>query len=329
MLSYIIRRTLYMIPTLILISVVSFVLIQLPPGDYVTSWMAELQAQGTKASQAAAEALRIRYGLDQPIYKQYWLWISGFIRGDFGISMIYSNTPVSTLIGGRLALTFIISLISLIFAWGIAIPIGIYSATHKYGILDYISSFFCYIGLATPNFMFALVLLFIAVFYFNAQFVGGLFSPAYMDASWSLGKVIDLIKHLPMPVIVIGTNSMASTMRIMRGNLLDILGKQYIQTARSKGLKERIVIYKHAVRIAINPLISRLGLELPYLFSGAMLTSIILNLPTVGPLFYQAIMGQDMYLAGTILLMLAVLLVLGNLMADILLAVSDPRIRYD
>lgn len=329
MLSYIIRRILYMIPTFVLISVVSFVIIQLPPGDYVTAWEAQMRAQGTTASHEAIKALRIRYGLDQPIYTQYWLWVSGFIRGDFGISMIFVDTPVSTLVSERLALTFIISLISLIFAWGIAIPVGIYSATHKYGILDYISSFFCYIGLAIPNFMFALVLLFIAVFYFNAQFVGGLFSPAYMDASWSLGKVIDLIKHLPMPVIVIATNSMASTMRIMRGNLLDILGEQYIQTARSKGLKERIVIYKHAVRIAINPLISRLGLELPYLFSGAMLTSIILNLPTVGPLFYRAIMGQDMYLAGTILLMLTSLLVLGNLMADILLAVSDPRIRYD
>lgn len=329
MLSYIIRRILYIIPTIVIISVICFVLIQLPPGDYVTSWETQMLIQGTTAAQEAVKALRIRYGLDQPIYTQYWLWISGFIRGDFGISMLYSDAPVSTLISGRLALTFIVSLISLIFAWGIAIPIGIYSATHKYGMLDYISSFFCYIGLATPNFMFALVLMFIAVFYFNAQSVGGLFSPAYMDAPWSLGKVIDLVKHLPAPVIVIGTNSMASTMRIMRGNLLDILGKQYIQTARSKGLKERIVIYKHAVRIAINPLISRLGLELPFLFSGAMITSIILNLPTIGPLFYKAIIGQDMYLAGTVLFILAILLVLGNLMADILLAVSDPRIHYD
>ncbi len=327
--AYIVRRILFMIPTIIIISMISFVIIQLPPGDYVSQYAAQLLAQGTHASKEALAALRTRYGLEKPVYVQYWLWISGFPKGDFGASMTYSNAPVAVLIGNRLLLTMILSSITLTVAWGLAIPFGIYSAVHKNTIVDYILSFFSFIGLSIPAFLMALILMFISVFYFNARTVGGLFSPEYVDAPLTFWKIIDFFKHLPAPVIVLGLGGMAGTMRIMRGNLLDILGQQYIQTARAKGLKESVVIYKHAVRIAINPLISRLGIYLPILISGSIIVSIVLDLPTIGPVFYRALTGQDMYLAGTILLMLAVVLLLGNLLADIMLAVTDPRIRYD
>lgn len=329
MISYIIRRCVYVIPMLFLISVVSFIIIQLPPGDFVTTYAAELRQQGGHASKAVLEMLRERYGLGEPKIKQYFKWISGFPRGDFGMSMIFHNTPVIELIGERLLLTMIMSLTTLLFTYIVAIPIGIFSATHQYTITDYFFTFIAFIGLSIPNFMFALILMSIAVFIFDASSVGGLFSRAFADAPWSLAKIIDLIKHLWVPVLVLGTAGTAGTMRVMRGNLLDILGTQFIQTARAKGLSERKVIYKHAVRIAINPLISGLGLTLPALLSGAVITAIVLNLPTVGTIFYRALIGQDMYLAGTIMLMLSTALILGNLFADIMLAWSDPRIRFD
>lgn len=332
MFAYIIRRILYMIPTIILISIISFIIIQLPPGDWVTSYAAQLRAQGTVASERTLEALRTRYGLGKPIYVQYLKWILGFPRGDFGIAMSVLDTPVSELLGSRLLLTLIVSSLTLIFTLGIALPIGIYSATHKYTIMDSFLSFIAFISLSIPPFLLALIFIFVPVFYFNAQSVGGLFSPEYIGLPLSWGKIVDLIKHLPTPVAVLticGTGGIAAFMRLMRANLLDLLNEQYIQTARAKGLKERTVIYKHAVRIAINPIISRIGVNLPELFSGAIIVAIVLNLPTIGPLFYRALLSQDMYLAGTILLVLSIILLFGNLMADILLAWSDPRIRYD
>jgi len=328
MVRFIVGRVVKAIPLLVLISVICFVIIQLPPGDYVTNYATQLYNMGTVASQEALEALRSRYGLGQPVYVQYLKWVSGFAHGDFGISMAYGNTPVLSLIGERLALTVAISLATLIISWGLAIPIGVYSATHKYTATDYALTFVGLVGVALPSFLVALALLFISVFYLNASSVGGLFSPAYADAPWTWGKVLDLIKHLPIPLLVIGLGGTASTMRVMRANLLDVLDMQFVQSARAKGLKERVVIWKHAVRVAFNPLISRLGMYFPSLFSGTMIVSVVLDLPTIGPMFLTALTSQDMYLAGTILFFSAVLLIIGNLVADILLAVADPRIHY-
>ena len=332
MINYIIRRILYMIPTLILISMVSFILIQLPPGDWVTSYAAELRAAGGPASQETLERMREFYGFGRPIYVQYWKWVSGFPRGDFGPAMSVHRAPVADLLPPRLFLTLIVSSLTLFLTLGISLPIGIYSATHKGSLLDSILSFLAFVSLSIPPFLLALIFIFVPVFYFNAQAVGGLFSPEFIGKPWSWARVVDLLKHLPSPVAVLticGTGGIAAFMRLMRANLLDILGEQYVQTARAKGLKERIVIYKYAVRIAINPIISRVGVNLPELFSGTIIVAIVLNLPTIGPLFYRALLAQDMYLAGSIILVLAVILLVGNLLADILLAWSDPRIRYD
>ncbi len=329
MLRFILRRLLAMIPLVILISIVSFLIIQLPPGDFVTNYATQLQAMGQTTSDDILENLRSQYGLGQPIYVQYIKWVSGFPSGNFGISMAYGQKPVGELIAERFMLTIAISLATLLISWGIAIPIGVYSATHKYQATDYALTFVALIGIAVPNFLLALVMMFIAVFFLNATSVGGLFSAAYADAPWSLGKLKDLASHLPIPLLVIGLGGTAGTMRVMRGNLLDVLDMQFIQTARAKGLKERVVIWKHAVRIAINPLISRLGMYFPELFAGTVIVSIVLDLPTIGPMFLRALIGQDMFLAGTILFFSAVMLIIGNLIADVVLALSDPRIRYD
>jgi len=328
MLNYIVRRILFMIPTLMIISIICFVIIQLPPGDYVDTYVAKLRAQGGEASQKALEILRERYGLGQPIYKQYLSWISGFPRGDFGIAMSEADTPVLQLIGKSFLFTFVLLITTLIFTLIVAIPIGIYSATHKYTIIDYFLSFLAFLGMAIPPFLLSLMYMFISVFYFNAQYIGGLFSPGYNTLPW-WGKVFDLIKHLPVPVVIIGLTGTAIMMRIMRGNLLDILSSQYVQTARAKGLREIVVIYKHAVRIAINPIISRIGMYLPEVLSASMIVAIVLDLPTIGPVFYRSLIQQDMYLAGAILFIIASVLLLMNLIADIFLAWSDPRIRYD
>lgn len=328
MLIYIIRRILLLFPTLIIISIICFIIIQLPPGDYVDTYVAKLRAQGGEASEKALELLRERYGLGQPIYKQYFSWISGFPRGDFGIAMSVADTPVLQLIGKSFLFTFILLIITIIFTLLIAIPMGVYSATHKYTIIDYFLSFLAFLGMAMPPFLLSMGYLVISVFYFDAQYIGGLFSPGLENLAW-WGKVFDFMKHLPVPVIIIGLTGTAVMMRIMRGNLLDILGYQYIQTARAKGLKEIVVIYKHAVRVAINPIISRIGMYLPEVLSTSMIVAIVLNLPTIGPVFYRSLIQQDMYLAGAILFVIAAVLLLMNLIADILLAWSDPRIRYD
>jgi peptide/nickel transport system permease protein len=326
--TYIVRRLIGMIPTVIVITVLCFVLIQLPPGDFLTYYAGELMVSDSPSAIHAVEILRDRYAFDQPLHVQFWSWVSGFPRGDFGVSMLYRNIPVAILIWNRLGLTLLITGLALVFSYVVAIPIGIYSATHQRSLFDYIFSIFAFLGLAIPNFLLALVLTFVAIEHLGMDSIRGLFSEQYANAPWSIGKLFDMFKQLFVPVVVIGTAGTASIMRIMRGNLLDLLGEPFIQTARAKGLRERVVILRHAVRIAINPLVSRLGMLLPRLLGAEVVTSMVLSLPTTGYLLYRALLAQDMYLAGTIVLLLALILVVGNLVADLLLAGIDPRIRY-
>ena len=325
--QYIIRRLLYMIPTLFIISIISFVIIQLPPGDFVTSYALSLASSGEEVDMAMLETLRQRYGLDQPMYVQYFKWISGVVQGDFGMSFDWDR-PVSELIGDRLLLTMIVSVSSLIFSWLLALIIGIYSAVKKYSIFDYVFTFLGFLGLSIPNFMLALILMYVGMTYFG-QSVGGLFSPEYLREPWSVARVIDLLKHLWVPVVIVGTSGTAGLIRVMRANLLDELGKPYVEAARSKGLKATKLILKYPVRVAINPLISQLAFVFPGIISGETVTSVVLGLPTTGPLFLRALQSQDMYLAGSFVLMLATMTVIGTLVSDILLAWFDPRVRYD
>lgn len=328
MTAYILRRLLYAIPTLIMISVITFVIIELPPGDFLEARIAQLEQQfGDSSSLARAQELRKRYGLDLPLWRRYLKWVSGFVRGDFGESFRYER-EVSELIWERLGYTVLIALCSLLVTYAIAIPLGIYSATHQYSWSDNLLSFLSFLGMSLPGFLVALVLIVGAFELFNVPLFG-LFSIQYEWAPWSWGKLVDLLRHLWIPVFVVALNGTAGLLRIMRGNLLDVLGQPFVMTARAKGLSERIVVLKHAVRIAINPLISILGMSLPEIISGTTIISIVLGLPTVGPLLFQALQDQDMYLAGTIILMMSLLLILGNLLADIALAWADPRIRYD
>jgi peptide/nickel transport system permease protein len=327
MLAYTLRRLLRMIPTLIVISILSFVIIQLPPGDFFDSLQAQLAESDSKADQEAFTALRAQYHLDEPLWKQYLYWVGGCVQGDFGYSFEWRR-PVSELIAERLGLTFVMSFGSLLFMWFLAIPIGIYSARNRLSPGDYLLTFLAFIGLCVPGFVIALVAMYVSVFWFGGS-AGGLFSPEYLYAPWSLARVWDLLLHLWVPVVVIGAAGTATMMRLMRTSMLDVLGEPYITTARAKGLAERWVIYKYAVRVAINPMISILGMQIPQLVSGSIIVAIVLGLPTTGPLFYRALETQDMYLAGTFLMLLAVLLLLGNLLSDILLAWADPRIRLD
>lgn len=326
MLQFTIRRILYMIPTLFMVSIISFVIIQLPPGDYLTSVVTAMTATGETIDASALAAMEQRYGLGQPIYVQYWKWISGILlRGDFGQSFEW-NQPVNELIWGRLALTFTISLVTLLFTWMLAFPIGIYSAVRQYSVGDYVATIIGYIGLATPNFLLALILMYIGFKYLN-QSVGGLFSPEFADAPFSLAKMWDLFQHLWIPVIIIGTAGTAGLIRIMRANLLDELHKPYVVTARAKGMTETSLTLKYPVRVALNPFVSTVGWTLPVLVSGAAIVSIVLSLPTTGPLLLRALLSQDMYLAGSFILLLSVLTIVGTLISDILLAWLDPRIR--
>ncbi|NLV91887.1 MAG: ABC transporter permease [Firmicutes bacterium] len=327
MLAFIARRVLYMIPTLLVISLICFILIQLPPGDYLSSYIAQLSQSGDAVDAALVEALRKQYGLDQPWYLQYWKWITGVLRGNFGYSFEW-NQPVSSLIGERLALTMVVSISSLLFSWVVALPIGIFSAVRQYSAFDYIFTFIGFLGLSVPGFMLALVLMYFANRYFGLS-VGGLFSPEYVDAPWNWDKVVDMLRHLIIPMIIIGMASTAGLIRTMRANLLDELRKPYVETARAKGLKNYKVILKYPVRVALNPFVSTIGFVLPQIVSGSTITSVVLSLPTTGPLLLRALLSQDMYLAGSFLLMLASLTVIGMLLSDILLAWLDPRIRYD
>lgn len=327
MLQYILRRIMWAIPTLLFISIVSFAIIQLPPGDYLTSYLASLAATGEYMDPEVAEELRIHYGLDKPLYIQYLRWMWGMLHGDFGYSLEWKE-PVSKLIRERLALTFVLSLSTLLFTWLVAIPIGVYSATHQYSAFDYIFTFFGFLGRGIPNFLFALVLMWIGFAYFGVD-VGGLFSHEYLNAPWSLAKVWDMIKHLWIPMIVIGTSGTAGLIRIMRANTLDELHKPYVMTARAKGLPENRLLWRYPVRVALNPFVSTVGWALPELVSGTTITAIVLSLQTTGPLLYRALLTQDMQLAGSFIMLLSTLTVIGTLISDILLAWLDPRIRYE
>lgn len=328
MLGFIARRVLYMIPTFIAVSIVAFMIIQLPPGDYLTTLVASMASQGETVDPEAMEALRVRYGLGEPVYVQYFKWMSNiFLRGDFGQSFEW-NQPVIDLIWSRLTLTFLLSLSTLLFVWAVALPVGIYSAVRQYSLGDYTFTFLGFIGLAIPNFLLALVLMYVAFKYFN-QSVGGLFSPEYQEAAWTWAKLKDLLAHLWIPIVIIGTAGTASLIRVMRANLLDELHKPYVVTARAKGLPEWQVIMRYPVRVALNPFVSTVGWVLPALISGEAIVSIVLSLPTTGPLLLRSLMSQDMYLAGSFILMLSTLTILGTLLSDILLALLDPRIRLE
>lgn len=320
---YVIRRLLAMPAFMVLISIVSFAVIQAQPGDFGSQYFAN-----PRVSYETALQMRAQLGLDQPAWKQYLLWVKGIVtRGDFGYSFAYKR-PVADLIWERIGWTVVVSGASLLFTWAVAIPIGIYSAVHKYSPLDYALTFLGFIGLSVPNFFLALVLMYLMV-QGGATSVGGLFSPEMIGAPWSWAKFVDLLQHLWVPVIAIGTSGTASLLRLMRGNLLDVLRMPYVMTARSKGLRERVVIVKHAVRNAINPLVSIFGMQLPELLSGTIVTAIVLNLPTMGPFFYDALTNQDQYLVMTFLMMSALLMLVGNLLADVLLVWVDPTIRYE
>ena len=327
MLDYIARRGLFTLMLLVLISVVSFVIIQLPPGDYLSTYIMALQEQGEDVSEAQIETLRAHYGLGLPIYVQYFKWIWGVLRGNFGVSFEW-NAPVASLIGERLALTLTIAMATLVFTYVVAIPIGIYSATHQYSAGDYAFTTVGFIGLATPNFLLALIMMFLFFKYLGLS-VGGLFSPEYLGEPWSAGKVFDLIRHLPIPIIVVGTAGTAGIIRIMRGSLLDELGRQYVITARAKGLKEGALLFKYPVRVAVNPIVSTVGWALPSTISGATITAIVLSLPTAGPLLLRSLRSQDMYLAASILMILSAMTILGTFVSDLLLAWVDPRIRFE
>jgi len=315
-----------MLIVLLAVSVVAFIIIQLPPGDYLTSMISRLRSMGVAFDQVQIRAFEKQYGLDLPIYVQYFKWMWNMLHGDFGKSLQW-NAPVRELIGERLLLTVIISVLTLLFAYVVAIPIGIYSATHQYSLADYGFTVLGFIGLATPNFLLALILMYVFYKYFGIS-AGGLFSIEYQLAPWSMAKFLDLLKHLPIPIIVIGTAGTASIVRVMRGCLLDELRKQYVITARAKGVSEKVLLFKYPVRVAINPIVSTIGWTLPVIVSGETITAIVLNLPTTGPLLLQALLFEDMYLAGSIVMLLTFLIVIGTLLSDILLVWMDPRIRY-
>lgn len=325
--KYVVRRLLGMIPTLAVISVLVFVIIQLPEGDIVTSQLDRLAGEGVDLSDDRIQNLRAQYNLDQPLPIQYLGWIGNFIRGDMGFSYLFSR-PVNELVWERVGYTLLITVCALIFTWVMALPIGIYSAVHQYSIADYSFTTIGLIGLATPNFLIALVLMYLGFTWFGLSF-GGLFSPEYLNAAWSWGRFKDLLTHLWIPVIVIGTSGMAITMRLMRANLLDELQKPYVVTARAKGVPPLKLLMKYPVRMAINPFISTIGLLLPALISGEAIVGVVMNLPTTGPLLVQSLLTQDMYLAGSLIMLLSVLTVVGMLLSDILLAWIDPRIRYE
>lgn len=327
MISYVIRRVGYAIVLTFIISFLSFVIMKLPPGDFLTQKLAQLQARGDKSAQQQIDQYRIRYGLDKPFLWQYGNWAIHFVQGDFGLSFAYDK-PVKDVLGQRVTFTVILGLATLVVVWGIAIPLGVYSAVKQYSLGDQIVSVVSFIGLGMPGFLFALLFLYVMIMIFDQE-VTGLFSQQYADAPWSFGKFIDLLKHLWIPAVISAVTGAGGLIRIMRGNLLETMGQPFVEAARARGLKNRVVIWKHAVRIAINPLISILGGSLTGIFVGNALVSIVLNLPTIGPVFVDALRTLDLYMAGTCLVIFALLLQIGNLLADLLLAWADPRIRLD
>ena len=327
MIAFAVRRFFLAILTIWAISVISFGIIQLPPGDYVTAYVAQLMSTGTQVTDEEAENLRQQYGLGSPFPVQYAKWMSQVVRGEFGISMGY-NRPVGDVIGDRLWLTAALAFVSVIFTWILAIPIGIYSAVKQYSVGDYVFTFVGFIGLAVPNFLLALVLLYLGFVFFGAN-IGGLFSPEYADSPYNLAKIMDLLNHLWLPAIILAVAGTAQLIRVLRANLLDELRKPYVITARAKGLSEWRVVLKYPVRVALNPLISTVGYLLPLLVSGSIIISVVMSLPTVGPMLLVALLAQDMFLAGTIIMLIGVMTVIGTFISDMLLAWIDPRIRLE
>jgi peptide/nickel transport system permease protein len=327
MLQFIIRRSFLMIPTLFAISIVTFIIIQLPPGDFFSTYIANAAAMGESIDQTVVESIKKQYGFGEPVYVQYAKWVTNIVtKGDFGKSF-QRQQPVTDLIGERLLLTIILSLFALLITWVLAFPIGIFSAVRQYSIADYFFTFLGFVGLAVPSFLLALVLMYIA-FKFMGMSVGGLFSTEFSDAPWSLARVQDMLKHLWIPTIIIALEGTAGLIRVMRANLLDELHKPYYVTAKAKGLSEFQALIQYPVRVALNPWVSSVGWILPGLVSGATIISVVLSLPTTGPMQLEALRSQDMYLAGSFILLLSVLTVVGTLLSDILLAWLDPRIRY-
>ena len=327
MLTFIVRRLLIMIPTMLAISALTFIIIQLPPGDYLTTYIAELQAQGEGSNIEKIEFLRQQYGLDKPMIEQYGIWLLGLLQGDMGYSFEY-NMPVDEVVGDRLLLTFIVSFTTIIFTWIVSFPIGIYSATHQYSVGDHGLTLLGFLGLATPNFLLALVLLYFANVTFGTS-IGGLMDPEYLGKPWSGGKLLSVLEHLWVPVLVIGTSNTAGMIRRLRANLLDELHKQYVVTARAKGLSRGRLLVKYPLRMALNPFIADIGNLLPQVVSGSVIVSVILDLPTTGPILLEALRAQDMFLAGSFLLFVSLLTVIGMFVSDLLLAVLDPRIRFE
>lgn len=325
--NFLLRRFIYMIITVWLVSIVSFVVIQIPPGDYVTNLVSEMMAQGAdKIDPAVIEQLRDQYGLNDPVYVQYFKWMRNIItKGNFGYSLSLRR-DAAELILERLPMTFILAGCSVIFIWAVALPIGVYSAVRKYTLGDYIATFVGLIGLATPNFLIALILMYLSYRY-GGQALIGLFSEEYANAPWSFGKFLDLLKHLWIPVVIIGTAGTAALIRTMRANLLDELNRPYVDTARSKGLSEARLLWKYPVRYALNPFISTVGWVLPGLVAGEVVVSIVLNLPTSGPVLFAALREQDMFVAAGFILVLSSLTVIGTFISDVLLMILDPRIR--
>jgi peptide/nickel transport system permease protein len=324
MLRFISQRILWGVFTMWAISVLTFMIIQLPPGDFASTYVARVTQSG--GASINVETLRDQLGLDQSIAQQYYHWIGRVLQGDFGQSL-YLNRPVIDIIGGDILFTAVVAFSAIIITWVIALPIGVYSAVNRYSAGDYILTILGFLGLAIPNFLLALVLMYFGFSFFDMS-VGGLLSPEYQTAPWSFGKVLDLLSHLVIPAVVMGAAGMAHLMRIMRANLLDELGKPYVVTAQAKGLSKWRVITRYPVRVALNPFASSIGLLLPQVISGTIIVSIVLSLPTLGPRLLDALRAQDMFLAGAIVLILGALTVVGTLISDIVLMLIDPRIRY-
>ena len=327
MIRFVLQRLLLLPLLLVVFSILVFVIVEAPPGDFLTSYIATLASSGSSIGAEQVEALRRQYGLDQPIWVQYLKWVGNLLQGDLGLSLEYQR-PNSELIGEQLFLTVVLALFSFVLTWIIAVPAGIYSAIRQRSVVDYILTVVNYIGVATPNFLLALVLMWVAFAYFGIS-VTGLFSPEYQGAEWSLAKFLDLLAHAWLPSLVLGIAGTARLTRVMRANLLDELNKPYVVTARAKGLSEWTLVLRYPVRLAFNPLVSTIGWYLPQLFSGSLIVATVMNLPNIGPLLLRALVNQDMYLAGSILLIYCMLTIVGTLLSDILLAWLDPRIRMD
>ena len=326
MLGYFVHRLLVMMPTLLAISALVFIIIQLPPGDYLETLILEMQSRGEGVDLGEIERLRREYGLDRPYHEQYFVWLFGVLQGDFGWSFEH-NLPVSDIVGERIALSIIISFSTIVFIWVVSFAIGLYVATRQYSLGDNFATFMGYLGLATPNFLLALVMMYYANVWFDTD-IGGIMDQNYIDAPWTWGKIVSILEHLWIPVIVIGTSGTAGMIRRLRANLLDELQKQYVVTGRAKGLSERRILLKYPLRMALNPFIADIGNLLPDIVSGAAIVSIVMNLETTGKMLIEALRAQDMYLAGTFLMFLALLTVIGTLISDLALAALDPRIRF-